>query len=119
MRKIIEEIRAQPEYIRHIFMWTCVIIVFSVVGFAWFKNTEKKFIALLNPNEVQQEKALAEKSKSQPPSPFATIFSAWDNLRANILELILGSKQLEFNENNYRGGLEEEQLPPQKLPLSE
>jgi len=27
-------------------------------------------------------------------------------------------KQVEFNVNN-KGGLEEEQLPPQKLPLSE
>jgi hypothetical protein len=119
MKNLLEEIREQPEYIRHIFMWACVTIVFSVVGFFWFKNTEKRFIALLNPSETQQEeKALAEKTKSQPASPFAAIFSAWENLKANISELILG-KQVEFNVNNDKGGLEEEQLPPQKLPLSE
>jgi cytosine/uracil/thiamine/allantoin permease len=118
MKSLLKEIREQPEYIRHIFMWTCVIIVFSIIGFVWFKNTEKRFVALLNPSETQQERALAEKTKTQPPSPFATIFNAWENLKANISELILG-KQVEFNVNNNKGGLEEEQLPPQKLPLSE
>jgi cytosine/uracil/thiamine/allantoin permease len=118
MKSLLKEIREQPEHIRHIFMWVCVVIVFSVIGFIWFRNTEKRFVALLNPEQAQEERALAEKTKNQSPSPFATIFSAWSNLKANISELILG-KHLEFDVNNSRTGLEEKQLPPQKLPLSE
>lgn len=118
MKKVIEEIRAQPEHIRHIFMWVCVVIVFSVVGFVWFRNTEKRFIALLNPEQAQEERALAEKTKTQIPSPFATIFNAWKDLRANISELILG-KQSEFSVDKGGIGSKEVPLPPQKLPLSE
>ena len=116
MKSLLQEIKEQPEHIRHIFMWTSVVIVFSIVGFVWFRNTEKKFVALLNPEQAQEERALAEKTKT--PSPFATILNAWGDLRANISELILG-KQSEFNVNNGGTGPKEEQLPPQKLPLSE
>ncbi len=115
---ILDEIREQPEHIRHAFMWVLVVITFSVVGFVWFRNTEKKFVALLNPEQAEIERALAERTKTQTPSPFATIFDAWDNLRANISELILG-RQSEFNVDNGGVGPKEEPLPPQKLPLSQ
>ncbi len=114
---ILDEIKEQPEHIRHLFMWVCVVIVFSVVGFVWFRNTEKRFVALLNPEQAQEERALAEKTKANTLSPFATIFNAWNDLRANISELILG-KQSGLEINNREVKPAEEPLPPQKLPLS-
>jgi len=116
MKGLLQEIKEQPEHIRHIFMWVCVVIVFSVIGFVWFRSTEKKFVALLNPEQAQEEQALAEKNKTGMPSPFATILESWGNLKANISELILG-KPSSFNVEN--GGMKpEETVPPQKLPLS-
>ena len=117
MKSLLKEIREQPEHIRHVFMWVLVVITFSVVGFVWFRNTEKRFVALLNPEQAQADRALAEKTKASTPSPFATIFNAWNDLRANISELILG-RQSEFNVNNGGVGPKEEPLPPQRLPLS-
>lgn len=116
MKSILDEIRQQPEHIRHIFMWVCVVIVFSVVGFIWFRQTTKQFVALLHPEEAEV-RALAEKNKPKQPSPFATIFGTIGDLRANISELLGGPKpSLDVN-----GGASttEEQLPPQKLPLSQ
>ncbi len=117
MSGILHEIKQQPEHIRKAFMWVLVVITFSIVGFVWFRNTEKRFVALLNPERAQEERALAEKTKAQTILPFATIFNAWSNLRANISELILG-KQSEFSVDNGKIGTREEPLPPQKLPLS-
>lgn len=118
MKSLLREIREQPEHIRHLFLWVCVVIVFSVIGFVWFKNTEKRFVALLNPEQAQEERALAEKTEAGTPSPFATIFSSWKDLKANISELFLG-KRSGFEVNNGGIGPEQEPIPPQKLPLSE
>ncbi len=118
MRGILYEIKQQPEHIRKAFMWVLVVITFSVVGFVGFRNTEQRFVALLNPGQAQEERALAEKTKIQTPSPFATIFNVWNGLKANISELILG-RQSEFNVGNGGTGPKEEPLPPQKLPLSQ
>ena len=118
MAGILYEIKQQPEHIRKAFMWVLVVITFSVVGFVWFRNTEKRIVALLNPEQAQEERALAEQTKTQVLSPFATIFDTWNNLRANISELILG-RQPELNAGDGRTGPEEESLPPQKLPLSQ
>ena len=82
MRGILYEIKQQPEHIRKAFMWVLVVITFSVVGFVGFRNTEQRFVALLNPGQAQEERALAEKTKIQTPSPFATIFNdfIYDNI---------------------------------------
>lgn len=116
MKSLLQEIREQPEHIRHIFMWVCVVIVFSAVGFVWFRQTSKQFVAMLHPEE-SQARALAEKNNPKQPSPFATIFSSLQSLRANISELFVGPKPV--NINNGPAGTEQEQLPPQKLPLSD
>lgn len=117
-----EEIRQQPEHIRHIFMWLCVAVTFSVVGFVWFRSTSRQFVALMHP-EVAQERALAEKEKPLRQtqvgqlSPFATILDSWRNLQANISELFAGSKSnLEIKSNNTAGKIN---LPPQTLPITE
>ncbi|MBI2669837.1 MAG: hypothetical protein HYX20_01680 [Candidatus Yanofskybacteria bacterium] len=117
MKRILDEIRQQPEHIRHIFLWLCVVITFSVIGFVWFRQTTKQFIALMHPEE-EQARILAEKNKPKHPSPFATIFNVWGNLRANISELLTGPESnLEIQ--NSAPGTEKIELPPQKLPISE
>ena len=124
MKGILDEIRQQPEHIRHIFMWLCVVITFSVIGFVWFRSTSKQFVALMHPEE-EQARILAEaeqktlrQTQGRQPSPFATIFSVWSNLRANISELLTGPESnLEIQ--NGATGIEKIEVPPQKLPLSE
>ena len=116
MRSLLDEIRQQPEHIRHIFMWTMVVITFSVVGFVWFRQTTSQFVALLHPEEAQ-ERALAEKNQPKKPSPFATIFATMGDLRANISELLAGPKQGMDITNSQ--SVPEEQVPPQKFPISE
>ena len=132
MRSVLDEIRQQPEHIRHVFMWTMVVITFSVVGFVWFRQTTKQFVALLHPEEAEV-RALAEKDKtlrqghsaelSRSPqgsqlSPFATIFAAMGDLRANISELLVGSKS-NVEINNGASGTGKIELLQQKLPISE
>src|SRR3989338_7883037 len=115
MRSILNEIREQPEHIRHIFMWLCVVITFSMIGFVWFRSTTRQFVALMHPEQAQ-ERALAEKNQPKQPSPFATIFSAWGNLRANISELLTGPESsLEIKNGAYRA--EKAEVLPQKLPI--
>ncbi len=115
--KILDEIKQQPEHIRQMFMWVLVVITFSVVGFVWFRSTEKKLVALLNPGKAQESAALAEKSEAGILSPFATIFDAWGELRANISELLLGGPT-SFDVGNEEIQPAQEPLSPQKLPLS-
>lgn len=98
-------------------MWVLVVITFSVVGFVWFRSTQKKFVALLNPEAAQETRALAEKTKTGGFSPFATIMSSWSDLRANISELFIG-QQMDFNLRNGAAEPSAMPLPPQKLPLS-
>lgn len=125
MKSLLDEIRQQPEHIRHIFMWTCVVIVFSVIGFVWFRSTTKQFVALLHPEEAQ-ERALAEKEKTlrqaqgRQPSPFATLFNSFGSLKADISELIGGSdRKVNVNGGSAGSGVPEKDVPPQKLPVTE
>ena len=115
MKSLIKEIREQPEHIRHVFMWVMVLITFSVVGFAWFNSTQKKFVALLNPEAAKADQMLAAKNKPQGFSPFATISNSIKDLQANISELFSG-QQLDLNLNNVKVQ-NQEVLPPQTLPL--
>lgn len=109
---LLQEIRKQPEHARHIMMWLCVVITFSLVGFVWFKSTQEKFVAMLNPQatpeapdqnqfaysgDLRQLPALASNSKpNESQSPLASIASAFSFLRANLTELI-GSNKTDLN----------------------
>lgn len=124
MRKILHEIHSQPAHIRELFMWLCVVITFSVIGFVWFRSTSRQFVALMNP-KTEQERVLAQKPETRNqklatrklPSPLATILTSWRNLQANISELFVGPKSnLEIN-NGISGP--EKPVPAQKLPISE
>lgn len=117
MKSIWQEIKEQPPHIRELFMWVCVVITFSIIGFAWFRTTTKQFVALLNPPEADQARALAEE-KDQTPSPFATLFVSIMDLRATIGELFnLAKGPVDFEVNK---GQRQEPAPvaPAKLPLS-
>ncbi len=100
-------------------MWLCVVITFSVIGFAWFRSTARQFAALVNP-ENAQTRALAEKGKPQTESPFATLFISLKDLGANIFDLFNlkeGSRDFEIEKNQrIETG---EPVQPQKLPLSD
>ena len=116
MKSILDEIKQQPPHIRELFMWVCVVITFSIVGFTWFRSTTKQFVALLNPNEIQQTNQFA---KEERVSPFSTFASSLKDLQANLGELFNLAKR----QNNFEveGGKEvntQESVLPQKLPLS-
>ena len=88
MRKILEEIKQQPPHIREVFMWLCVVITFSLIGFAWFRSTSEQFVALLNPDQVNGNQVGQAKPKTTtPPSPFANLFISFKDLTANIRTL--------------------------------
>lgn len=117
MKKLLREIRSQPPHIRELFMWLCVVITFSIIGWAWFRQTQKQFLALLHPEQTE-ERALAEQEKSkQRPSPFATIFSSFGDLRANILELFASPKPNVLEVGNQEP--QQEEVPPKELPIIE
>jgi hypothetical protein len=118
MKSILQEIKEQPPHIREMFMWVCVVITFSVIGFAWFKSTTKQFVALLNPEEVQETRAIAK----EQPSPFATLALSFKDLTASVARLF------DFSSDNNLEIINIPNLPkaeinrptvlPQKLPLS-
>jgi hypothetical protein len=119
MRSILQEIKEQPPHIREMFMWVCVVITFSVIGFAWFKTTSIQFVALLNPGQIEETRALAQKEE---PSPFATLYLSFKDLTANIVQLFDFSKtnDLEINNSIVLPPAEINQpiISPQKMPLS-
>lgn len=110
-KSLLEEIRSQPEHIRHIMMWLCVITSFSLVALVWFRSTQARFVAMLNPPErleapaadrfadrdlrkTEEERILAAKEENSP-SPLASIRNSFGLLRASLGEL-LGSSQEEI-----------------------
>lgn len=100
-------------------MWVFVVIIFSVVGFTWFRSTEKQFVAMLNPEQAQEQRILAEKNKAKEgPSPFAMIGNSFSGLRASIAELFLGIKSNDFEIRN-EGIKPAVSVPPQELPISD
>ncbi len=118
MRGIIKEIRQQPEHIREIFLWVLVVIFFSLIGFVWFRSTEKRVVALLNPEQTEAARVLAKEKEDNSPTPFATMFNSFNGLRANISDLF-GSFPSENFELTNGVRSEDEPVPPQRLPLSE
>jgi len=77
---------------------------------------QNELVGIIVPEEAR-ERALAEKDRPKQPSPFATIFSTIGDLRANISELLADPKQ-SLDINNGSTVPIEEQVPPQKLPIS-
>src|SRR3989338_7416144 len=115
--KLLQEIRQQPEHIRHIMMWLCVVTTFSLVALVWFRTTQQRLVAMLHPAEkleapagdrfadrdlrkMEEERTrqLAEARKA--PSPLASIFNSFNFLRASIGELLGTSQELNQPKEN-------------------
>ncbi|MGD0976777.1 MAG: hypothetical protein ABR875_00585 [Minisyncoccia bacterium] len=116
MRKSIwQEIKEQPPHIREIFMWVCVVAIFSVIGFSWFSSTTKQFALLVNPENAQPNADQLAQNQATPTSPFATISKSWSDLMANIGQLF------NFTQKTNDIRIENKNLPevpPNILPLS-
>jgi hypothetical protein len=97
-------------------MWTFVVITFSVIGFAWFRSTSKEYVALLNPDQVQDTRALAQNGQ-KVPSPFATILNTFSDLKANVSDLFV-SNNTNVDVSNAQE-IRQPEVPAQALPLSE
>ena len=59
---ILKNIHEQPQHVREIMFGLCVITTVSLVGAVWFKDLQNDMYALLNPEEVQQERFLAQEN---------------------------------------------------------
>lgn len=82
---MLKEIRRQPEHIREIFMWLCVVIVFSFVILAGFRQTNEKLVALINPEITEEaEMYIAQK---KPQSPLESLAGYLGDLRASITDV--------------------------------
>ena len=90
MSKLLDEIRQQPEHIRHVMMWLCVVIVFSLVGFVWFRSTQEKFVAMLHPEEFKQLEEQRRLAREDSNSPLAGLWNSFGTLRASLGELVKG-----------------------------
>lgn len=103
MLKILDEIRQQPLHIRKLFMWTMVVISFSLVGTFWFNKTRGDVVAMIH-GETEK------KTTDEQASPFATIKDSLSDLRANISELF-DTKSKHSNQAPATSP-----VPPQRLP---
>lgn len=91
-------------------MWVCVVAIFSVIGFTWFRSTAHQFAVLVNPDLAKQEEAVAEEETS---SPFATIGNSVKGWLANVGELFdFTNKTNDILINNSQ------EVKPNLLPLS-
>lgn len=82
---MLKEIRRQPEHIREIFMWLCVVIVFSFVVLAGFRQTNEKLVALVNPEIAEETRVQIVQNKQQ--SPLQSIAGYLGDLRASITDV--------------------------------
>ena len=116
MKGLLEEIRSQPPHIRELFMWLCVIITFSVVGFAWFRGTSQQLASLLHPETTAlEERAIVER---KPVSPFANLLLSFKDLTANIRTLFTFSRTTEVEVENQPSHTVLPTVSPRTLPLS-
>lgn len=101
-------------------MWVCVVAVFSVIGFAWFRTTSSQLVALINPAQTKQSAdLLVKQDQTKNQSPFATILSSTKGLWANISELFDFSGKT--NDIQIENQVQTTRLPsvePNLLPLS-
>ncbi len=120
MAGIIEEIKNQPAHIREVFMWLCIVITFSVVSFFWFQSTAKEFVAMVNPVQAEQERALAQKNGQDQLSVLATIGQSASNFKASIAELLGFATGGSGNVLEFTGGqtYHSDPAPPQLFPIS-
>lgn len=69
-------------------MWLCVVIVFSAVVVTGAKQTQRRIVALVNPESVEQSSNIAKEA-----SPFSALFSYFGELKADISSFFAPSAQ--------------------------
>ncbi len=112
---LLKEIKKQPEHIREVFMWLCVVIVFSFVLLAGLRQTEKNLIALVNPEKIGAETP-SRLVKKNVKSPLSALGSYFSELRASIADVFnfkFGQSVREIEKDKTKP-----EIPPALLPLS-
>lgn len=84
---ILKNIQEQPQHIREIMFGLCVVTTVSLVGAVWFHSFQKDTYALLNPEEANTQKFLAQENQK---SLFDNLSGTFSDLGA-ALSGILGS----------------------------
>lgn len=121
MNKLLQEIRNQPEHIRHVIMWLCVVITFSLVGYVWFRSTQSKFVAMLHPEEFKQqliERGLALEKTKETGSPLSGLGHSFALLKASLADLLSGQTTDFIKQSQGAQNFSDNFTPAKTLPLS-
>lgn len=84
---MLKDIQSQPQYVREIMFGLSVITTVSLVGMIWFHSFQKDMYALLNPEEMNTQKFIAQENQK---SLFGNLSGTFSDLGA-ALSGILGS----------------------------
>lgn len=109
----LDDIRKQPQHIREIMFGLCVVTTVSLVGMVWFNSFQKDMYALLNPEEVQQEKFLAQENQR-------SLFGNLSKTFGDIGAIVSGFWGSGGSDNRAKEGVEKTETDKiYLLPLSE
>jgi len=129
MRKLLAEIHAQPEEVRLVIFWLCVVTCSALVGFVWFRSTESRLVALMEaPAPVDNtingfafiplsEPANSAVAQTEATGFWSGLAGAGRLLRASIGELF-GGNDLDLNNGAVTNGDSTDYNNTQPLPLS-
>ena len=81
----LHELRKQPKHHREIMFGLCVVTTFSLVGMVWYNSFEKNLYVLLNPEEVTDQRNLAE--NKNVPSLLGDIGQTGKDLKASFYNI--------------------------------
>ncbi len=116
MKKIIHEIRRQPQHVRELATILCTIAVVAVVGLIWFRSFQKDIYALLNTSDRQedQDRLFATESKSI----FSSMMDSLGNSKAQISELFNSNSGTSVKNPSASATSTATPQAPHPLPLS-
>lgn len=73
----LKEIKDQPRWVREVMFSLFVVVIASSVGMVWFNSFENDMYVLLNPEELERQRYIAEvqdkENQANNESIFATI----------------------------------------------
>jgi hypothetical protein len=88
MKKILEEIRSQPLWLRQLMFAFCMITTVAVVGIKWVNSTEETLISLINTPDRIEESQYAKEHKTI----FARIGDTANDLVGSISNFIFSDE---------------------------
>ena len=110
---ILKNIQEQPQHIREIMFGLCVVTTVSLVGAVWFRDFQNDMYALLNPEDVQQERFLAQENSE-------SLFSVLGKTFGDLSSVLTGFWGSSDSNNKPEGGVENKTINKvYLLPLSE